>query len=107
MIQPSINVRDLKELQRAQTNLMIIDVRSAEDHAAAHVEGSVNIPLSNILENKIDLDKHVTIITVCGKGGGRSEKASAHLRMQDLTSVYFLEGGTKAWFEYQDTASQP
>lgn len=107
MTKPTISICELRELQRTQTNTMIIDVRSAEDHADAHVEGSVNIPLNDILENKIDLDKDVTIITVCGKGGGRSEQASMHLRSQGLSSVYFLEGGTKAWFEVMDAACQP
>ena len=38
------------------------------------------------------------IVTVCGKGGGRSERAASMLRDRGFSWVRSLCGGTDAWF---------
>ena len=37
------------------------------------------------------------IVTVCGKGGGRSEGAARRLAESGTAEVGFLEGGTLGW----------
>ena len=44
-----------------------------------------------------ELRRDVLIITVCGKGGGRSEGAASMLRGRGFSQVRSLCGGTDAW----------
>lgn len=38
-----------------------------------------------------------TVVTVCGKGGGRSDRAATLLRERGISSARSLCGGTAAW----------
>jgi MFS family permease len=78
---------------------VVVDVRSPEEFALGHVEGAINIPLDALEEKTSSLPKDRLIVTVCGKGGGRSERAAAELRALGFRSVRSLCGGTQAWME--------
>ena len=41
----------------------------------------------------------IVLVTVCGKGGGRSERAATELRALGWNSVRSLCGGTQAWLQ--------
>lgn len=58
-------------LNDATVQLIIADVRSPEEFAGKHIPGAVNIPLSELETRFTELSKTITIVTVCGKGGGR------------------------------------
>jgi rhodanese-related sulfurtransferase len=76
---------------------VVIDVRSPEEFAAAHVDGALNIPLDALAERAGDLTRDALLVTTCGSGGGRSEQAAALLRELGFPSVRSLCGGTRAW----------
>lgn len=84
---------------RSIAGVVIIDVRSAEEFASGHVTGAVNIPLENLAMQTQSLPKHAELVTVCGKGGGRSERAATELRALGFRSARSLRGGTQAWQE--------
>jgi rhodanese-related sulfurtransferase len=86
-----------ESLERASA--VVVDVRSPEEFALGHVEGAINIPLDALEEKTSSLPKDRLIVTVCGKGGGRSERAAAELRALGFDSVRSLCGGTQAWME--------
>jgi rhodanese-related sulfurtransferase len=46
-----------------------------------------------------DLEGKGRIITVCTKGGGRSEEGAIFLGLKGIKGATFLCGGTKAWYE--------
>lgn len=73
-----------------------IDVRTAEEYAAGHLEGSVNIPYENIVEeiDALASDKDADIRVYC-RSGNRSGIAKNMLEAQGFTNVT-NEGG------YQD-----
>ena len=79
--------------------MFIIDVRSPEEFAAGHVDGAVNIPLDALAARAPELPRDALVVTVCAKGGGRSEQAADQLRARGLTSVRSLCGGTEAWLK--------
>lgn len=79
--------------------LVIVDVRSAEEFAAGHVEGAVNIPLDVLGQRTGEVPRNAPVVTVCGKGGGRSDAAAAQLRALGFSSVRSLCGGTQAWMQ--------
>jgi MFS family permease len=80
--------------------LQVVDVRSPEEYVAGHVDGAVNIPLDQLSVRHAELARGAVIVTVCGKGGGRSERAAADLRARGFNQVRSLCGGTDAWRRY-------
>ncbi|GAA5263277.1 rhodanese-like domain-containing protein [Methanocalculus sp. MC3] len=77
--------------------LTIIDLRRADEYAAGHIPGAVNIDISSsFAEEAGRLDRDGSYLIYCAAGG----KSSSALRMMgDLgfTEVYNLGGGISAW----------
>ena len=82
-----------------QRRVLVVDVRSPEEFAAGHVDDAVNIPLDTLAAHAPELPRDALIVTVCGKGGGRSDRAADELRARGFRTVRPLCGGTKAWQE--------
>jgi MFS family permease len=77
--------------------VFIIDVRSPAEFALGHVAGAVNIPLDQIGSRWTEVPRDALVVTVCGKGGGRSEHGAQELRDRGFNEVRSLCGGTDAW----------
>ena len=78
---------------------VVVDVRSPEEFAAGHVDGAINIPLDTLAERVSEIPKDARVVTVCGKGGGRSEGAAEQLRALGFRSARPLCGGTQRWLQ--------
>ncbi|MCC6875659.1 MAG: MFS transporter, partial [Sandaracinaceae bacterium] len=50
-------------------------------------------------ERACELPHGAVVVTVCGKGGGRSERAAEHLRASGFASARSLCGGAQAWMQ--------
>lgn len=88
-----VEPRELAAISR----LVIVDVRSPEEFEHDHVQGAINIPLDSLPSRLSDLPRSATIVTACGKGGGRSERAAELLRERGFRFVRSLCGGTQGW----------
>jgi rhodanese-related sulfurtransferase len=75
----------------------VVDVRSAEEYASGHLPEANNIPLAELLERVRDWSPKERIITVCAKGGGRSEQAAQVLQDMGFGRTWWLCGGTLGW----------
>jgi rhodanese-related sulfurtransferase len=75
----------------------LIDVRDAEDYAAAHVAEAVHIPLAELAGRAGELPAGRTPVTICGKGGGRSAEGADMLKRLGHADARWLEGGTNGW----------
>lgn len=95
----SISVNELQKLLHTTSMLLVIDVRDAVEFKSKRLPFTGNMPLSDIVGGNYIPDNGKTIITVCNKGGGRSEKAANYLRENFVNPVYYLEGGLEAWFQ--------
>jgi len=84
---------------RSAPNAVIVDVRSPEEFAVEHVDGAINIPFDTLAQHAPTLPKDALVVTVCGKGGGRSERAAEALRALGFGSARSLCGGTEAWLQ--------
>lgn len=95
-----IALKELKQLiESEKQNVKIIDVRSREEYDESHIPGAINIALLEIeMANKL-FDKGNFIITVCGKGGGRSTQAAERLQELGFKNSNWLCGGTFGWIE--------
>lgn len=95
----SINRAELNQLLKGLKGITVVDIRSEDEYNEKHISFAINIPVEQLEARKHNLDLRNTIITVCGKGGGRSEKAANFILENYIAEVFFLEGGTFGWFE--------
>lgn len=99
-MQACFAITDLQQLIRqSPEQVIIIDVRSPEEYAEKHIPAAINIPLAELKSRAKELLKSAIIITVCGKGGGRSAQAAALLKQLGFTDANYLCGGTAGWYE--------
>ena len=94
--QDCLTPAEVKSLRKEGKNVLIIDVRSPEEFRERHIPGAVNIPLESLDQNIGQLTQGTVAVTACGKGGGRSAKASEWLRQKGFTALW-LCGGTLGW----------
>lgn len=77
---------------RSQRRAMLVDVRDKNEFAAGHIEGSRNIPLSQISKTTSAIhDKSMPIYVYC-KTGSRSRKAASELEKMGYTNVKNIGG---------------
>lgn len=95
----SITCTEIDQMRDNGKQILLVDVRSKAEYEENHIPEAVNIPIEEIEAENFsnDRDKDAVIITACGKGGGRSERAATYLREQEGYESYFLEGGTFGW----------
>jgi rhodanese-related sulfurtransferase len=93
--------------QRASQPVTVVDIRSPDEFDAGHVDGAINIPLEALADRTGELPKDALIVTVCTKGGRRSERAAEQLRSCGFTSTRFLAGGTLGWMQSKSPEQEP
>lgn len=86
----------LARLRDAGRYVVVIDVRTEDEFAAGHVEGARHVPGAELAAHAEALRGADVVVTVCGKGGGRSADAATLLRELGV-NARFLAGGTFAW----------
>mgnify|MGYP006075333975 FL=1 len=64
----------------------IVDVRTPEEFIGGHVEGSINIPLSEVTTRLEEL-KTMQPLVLCCASGGRSGQATIYLAEQGLEVI--------------------
>jgi rhodanese-related sulfurtransferase len=87
----------VEELNESRDRYQILDVREPFECEVGVIEGSVEVPLNDILaggeQGRLDRDRPVAV--VC-KVGNRSELAAVMLRARGYDAEN-LEGGLDAW----------
>lgn len=77
-------------------NLQLLDVREGWEWEAGHIEGSLHIPLNELLAGRMEgLEQGRPVVAVC-KTGNRSEVAALMLRARGF-DAHNLEGGVEDW----------
>jgi thioredoxin 1 len=76
----------------------LIDVRTPEEYASGHLEGSQNIDIYDPnFEGKIaQLDKTKPTFVYC-KAGGRSADAASKMKSAGFKEIYDMKGGIMSW----------
>jgi protein disulfide-isomerase len=77
---------------------VILDVRTAREFQAGHIQGAVNLDVTatDFEAKAVALDKNKVYLVHCASGI-RSVKACEKLARLDFPSLYNLPGGFKAW----------
>ena len=96
----SVNVQEFANTI-AQPGTQIVDVRTAEEYATGHIDGSINIDVKkdNFKETATTLlDKEKSVALYC-RSGRRSKLAAGILSAQGY-SIVELDGGYNEWTKH-------
>ena len=81
-------VQSFKETEGA----LLIDVRTREEYASGHVDGSISLPLDEISEiGKLVGSKSTHLFIYC-RSGRRSARATAYLKGHGYVNVHDIGG---------------
>jgi glyoxylase-like metal-dependent hydrolase (beta-lactamase superfamily II) len=75
---------------------VVVDVRTTREWGEGHIDGAVNLPLSQLAERRLELPASRQLIVYCASGY-RSAIAVSLLRREGLANVASLVGGLAAW----------
>ncbi len=93
---------EIKAWLDAGESLHLLDVRTEQERATAHIEGSTLVDAA-ILETLMDLPKDTKIVLHCHHGM-RSYQAAQHFTQQGFRNVHNMVGGIDAWSTEVDSA---
>jgi hydroxyacylglutathione hydrolase len=93
---PQISVHDLATMKEEQPDLVVIDVREPLEWDEGHIEGALNVPMSEALARKDLVPAGRPKAVVCA-GGLRSSTVISALGRAGLTNWYNVIGGMTAW----------
>jgi rhodanese-related sulfurtransferase len=93
----AVSAADLNTELAGGATPMMIDVRSPEDFAAGHIEGSVNFTINALLADLTMLPaKDAPVVVLCASGH-RGALGMMAMRMMGWTDVRNLAGGIGGW----------
>jgi len=93
---PIIEPADLQARLESDTAPTVIDVRSAEEYAAGHIPGALNIPFDQVAARISTVAAPHGVALYC-MVGPRARKGEAALLASGYEQVLHLEGGLHAW----------
>lgn len=92
----NVSASELQALMGPSDQMVILDVRSAEEYDGGHIPGAVNIPLDELPDRLDELSPGVPTACVCS-GGFRSIQAAQMLVDAGFSTVLNLEDGLRNW----------
>ena len=93
---PSISAADLDALRQSGAAPVVIDVRTAEEYAASHIRGAINVPFDQVAQRIAEVDAPHGVALYC-MVGPRARMGGAALLAAGYEKVLHLEGGLAAW----------
>jgi rhodanese-related sulfurtransferase len=100
-----ITVDELHGKMQAREPIFLLDVRRPDEHEAARIQGSLLVPLDELLSrmDEIEPAEGAMIVAYCHHGV-RSLSAAALLERAGFEKVVSLRGGIDAWSREIDPA---
>ena len=92
----TISAKELKIKLEAGEKPVLLDVREAWEFETCHIEGSINISMSNVQKMLDELDTADETIVICHHGM-RSFQVASYLEANGYVNISNLEGGVDAW----------
>ena len=85
-------------LKEASKDIVVLDIRTAEEFEAGHIEDAVNIDFysDEFREDLSKLDKSKTYLVYC-RSGGRSQRSLSTFNELSFENIVHLNGGYKSW----------
>ena len=94
----SISSQELVERLATQTELLVLDVRTAQEFHAGHVPGARNIPHTELPQRLAEVAEYQqkAVVVYCERGV-RADAASKVLQAAGFANVRHLQGDMAAW----------
>lgn len=92
----NISVQDLSEIIKSDKGIHIIDVREAFEWDICRIEGTTNIPMSELIESIEKIPQQEKTVIMCHHGV-RSLNVIHYLKTKGFHRLINLEGGIDAW----------
>jgi phage shock protein E len=93
----SLSMKEAQSELEKDKNIVLLDVRSIDEHKQARIKGSINVPLDRVptfLAQKVT-DKSARIFVYC-LSGGRSSQACNWMAQNGYENVTNI-GGITSW----------
>ena len=101
---------DLEELLERQDDVLLLDVREADEYQRMHIQGSINVP-RGVLESACDYGyeetvpelvraRNRTVVVVC-RSGNRSALAAHTMKRMGYQDARSLKTGLRGWNDYE------
>lgn len=93
-----ISVRDVNEMLKAGSPVLLLDVREPQEHAFCHLPGSVLIPLGELSMRweEVEVPDGAPVVVYCHHGV-RSLRGAGFLEHVGITNVASMAGGIEEW----------
>ena len=91
-----ISVIELQQRRDRKENLLLLDVRENNEFEFVHIQGSLHIPLGQIMDRTSEIVYEGDCVVLCHHGI-RSQQAVNFLLHSGFSSLYNLTGGIDAW----------
>lgn len=89
-------VQEVDFAQKVKNGVKVIDVREVLEYTSGHIDGAINLPLSELGSEPIDLRKDEELYIIC-QAGGRSAMACEFFKGEGFTNVTNVASGMSAW----------
>ena len=87
-----------KELQKKLLKVQLIDIREPYEVEDGNIEGSINIPMGDFLENLDQLDKSKQIVIYCNTARRSKPVVYMAYKLHNII-LYNLKGGYKEFIK--------
>ena len=94
MYEPTPTIYPADVAAKQADGWMLLDVRTDEEWAQGRIEGSVHIPMDQLLRRLEEVA--IQVVCICAVGG-RSERVTQYLNQHGFEAVN-LEGGVYGWY---------
>jgi rhodanese-related sulfurtransferase len=93
-----ISIQELQAVleTKERGNIVVIDVRTPEEYAAACIPGVVSMPLPEIAKHLEELKRYDTVYVHC-QSGNRSQRACSSFEALGLENTINVTGGLNEW----------
>jgi hydroxyacylglutathione hydrolase len=93
---------DLRSRLSSHEAITVLDVRTAREWSAGHIDGSINIPLGELPSRVDELPRDGSVATIC-EAGYRSSVAASLLAREGFQHIINVAGGMIAYREVEIT----
>jgi rhodanese-related sulfurtransferase len=91
----TVEPAEIREL--IESGAQVVDVRTATEHGASHIEGATHIPMERLDAEADELDRDRPVVLYC-RAGNRSGVAAEAFRNSGW-DAHSIDGGLVAWAE--------
>ena len=91
----SVSTKSLKQRLDAGESIQLLDVRSRSEFGSGHLEGSINIPLTQLHSRVSEVHAFQPVVLVCHTGGRAG--LAAGLLKKHCHDLAILQGGILGW----------